>query len=55
MSIVRYIAAPIAGAAVLLVLGFFLYAVLFSGYFAVNAEPEAAEIAKNPPEMLSYI
>lgn len=52
MRIVRYIAAVIAGAVVLLVLGFFLYAVLFMGYFAANAEPEAAEVAKNPPEML---
>ncbi len=52
MRIVRYLAAVIAGAVVLLVLGFFLYAVLFEGYFAVNAEPEAAEVAKNPPEML---
>jgi uncharacterized membrane protein len=51
MRIVRYIAAVIAGAVVLLVLGFFLYAVLFEGYFAANAEPEAAEVAKSPPEM----
>ncbi len=51
MSIVRYIAAPIAGTVVLLVLGFFLYAVLFGGFFAANAEPEAAGIAKNPAEM----
>lgn len=51
LSIVRYIAALIAGTVVLLVLGFFLYAVLFVGYFAANAEPEAAAVSKNPPDM----
>ena len=52
MSIVRFLIATIAGAVVLLVLGFILYAVLFVGYFAANAEPGAAVVAKDPPEML---
>lgn len=52
MGIIRFLAATLAGALALLVLGFFLYAVLFVGFFAANAEPGAAVVAKNPPEML---
>ncbi len=51
MRIVRYLAAVIAGTVVLLVLGFFSYAVFFADYFAVNAEPDASAIVKNPPVM----
>ena len=52
MSVTRFLVALIAGAVVLLVVGFFLYAVLFVGFFAANAEPGAAAVAKDPPEML---
>lgn len=52
MGLVRFLVATIAGALVLLVLGFILYAMLFVGYFAANAEPGAAVVAKDPPEML---
>lgn len=52
MSIVRFAIALIVGTLVLLVLGFILYAMVFTGYFAGNAEPGAASVAKDPPEML---
>ena len=52
MSIVRFAIAIIVGTLVLLVLGFILYAMVFTGYFAANAEPGAASVAKDPPEML---
>ena len=52
MSIVRFAMAIIAGTLVLLVLGFILYAMVFTGYFAANAEPGAAAVAKDPPEMV---
>ncbi|MCY3772529.1 MAG: hypothetical protein OXG98_10995 [Gemmatimonadetes bacterium] len=52
MGLVRFLVATIAGALVLLVLGFILYAMVFVGYFAANAEPGAAAVAKDPPEML---
>ncbi len=55
MSVTRFLVATIAGAVVLLVVGFVLYAVLFVGYFAANAEPGAAEVAKTPPEMLFIV
>ena len=52
MSIVRYAMALIVGTLVLLVLGFILYAMVFTGYFAANAEPGAGAVAKDPPDML---
>ena len=52
MSFARFLVATVAGAMVLLVIGFFLYAVLFTGFFAANAEQGAASVAKDPPEML---
>ncbi|MDE2727750.1 MAG: hypothetical protein OXI19_06985 [Gemmatimonadota bacterium] len=52
MSIVRFLIALIVGTLVLLVLGFILYAMVFTGYFAANAEPGAGAVAKDPPEML---
>ena len=52
MSLTRSLVATIAGAVVLLVTGFILYAVLFTGFFAANAEQGAASVAKDPPEML---
>ncbi len=52
MSLTRFLVATIAGAVVLLVMGFFLYAVLFMGFFAANADPGAASVTKDPPEML---
>jgi len=52
MSVTRFLVATFAGALVLLVMGFFLYAVLFMGFFAANAEPGAASVTKDPPEML---
>lgn len=52
MSIVRFLVATIAGTLVLLVLGAILYAMVFTGYFAANAEPGAAAVAKDPPAML---
>ena len=52
MGIARFLIATIAGALVLLVLGFILYAMVFAGYFAANAEQGAASVAKDPPEML---
>lgn len=52
MSIVRFVMALIVGTLVLLVLGFILYAMVFTGYFAANAEPGAGAVAKDPPEML---
>lgn len=51
MRIVRFAMAIFAGTLVLLVLGFILYAMVFTGYFAANAEPGAAAVAKDPPEM----
>lgn len=52
MSLTRFLVATIAGAVVLLCLGFILYAVLFTGFFAANAEQGAASVAKDPPVML---
>lgn len=52
MSIVRFLIALIVGTLVLLVLGFILYAMVFTGYFAANAEPGAGAVAKDPPDML---
>lgn len=52
MSIVRYAMALIVGTLVLLVLGFILYAMVFTGYFAANAEPGSGAVAKDPPDML---
>ncbi len=52
MSIVRYAMALIVGTLVLLVLGFILYAMVFTGFFAANAEPGAGAVAKDPPDML---
>lgn len=52
MSIVRFTIALIVGTLILLVLGFILYAMVFTGYFAANAEPGASAVAKDPPEML---
>ena len=52
MSLTRFLVATIAGAVVLLFLGFILYAVLFTGFFAANAEQGAASVAKDPPVML---
>ena len=52
MSVTRFLVATFAGALVLLVMGFFLYAVLFMGFFAANADPGAASVTKDPPEML---
>ena len=51
MRIVRFAMAIFAGTLVLLVLGFILYAMVFTGYFAANAEPGAAAVAKDPPDM----
>ena len=52
MSLARFLVATIAGAVVLLFLGFILYAVLFTGFFAANAEQGAASVAKDPPVMV---
>ncbi len=52
MSLTRFLVATIAGGVVLLFLGFILYAVLFTGFFAANAEQGAASVAKDPPVML---
>lgn len=51
MRVIRFLVAVIAGTLVLLVLGFILYAMVFTGYFAANAEQGAAAVAKDPPEM----
>lgn len=51
MSIVRFAIAIVAGTLVLLVLGYILYAMVFTGFFAANAEPGAAAVTKDPPEM----
>ncbi|MDE2846874.1 MAG: hypothetical protein OXO51_09220 [Gemmatimonadota bacterium] len=52
MSIIRFAMALIVGTLVLLVLGFILYAMVFTGYFAANAEPGASAVAKDSPDML---
>ena len=52
MRVIRFLVAVIAGTLVLLVLGFILYAMVFTGYFAANAEPGAGAVAKDPPDML---